>query len=83
MQVRAADTAVRNLNVDVIFTPAFRLKFTPGHLALHGVLVLSEPALELSVGHVDIVSDLDKFIVEGDDAVEVLNCNVDFVFLLH
>jgi hypothetical protein len=43
---------VRDLNVDIVFAPLLGLEVAPLHLALDGVLVLSEPSLELRVGHV-------------------------------
>lgn len=50
MKVRAADTAVGDLDVDVILRPLLGLEAAPPHLALDGIGRLSEPPLELVVG---------------------------------
>jgi len=50
MHVRAADTAVCDLDIDVGLLPLLGLKFLPDHLALDGAGVEAHPALELVVG---------------------------------
>jgi len=49
VQIRTADAAVRDLNVDIIFLPLLGLKLLPLHLA-DRVLVETEPSLELVIG---------------------------------
>lgn len=46
MQVTAAHTTVRDLNVDVVLLPLLRLKLAPLHVALRRRLVDTEPTLE-------------------------------------
>ena len=47
VQVGAADSAVRDLDVDVVLRPFLGLELAPFHVALKGALVEAEPALEL------------------------------------
>lgn len=46
VQVTAAHTTVRDLNVDVVLLPLLRLKLAPLHVALRRRLVDTEPTLE-------------------------------------
>lgn len=47
MQVGSADTAVRDLNVNVVLGPLLGLVRAPFHLALDGLGRLAQPAFEL------------------------------------
>jgi hypothetical protein len=49
MQIRPANTAVADLDVDVGFLPDLRLKFLPDHFTVCGGGVEGEPAGELVV----------------------------------
>lgn len=51
VDVRAADAAVRDLDVDVVLGPLLGLEGVPLHLALDGLGVVPEPSLERVVGH--------------------------------
>ena len=51
VDVGAADAAVRDLDVDVVLGPLLGLVLSPLHVALNGLGVVPEPALELVVGH--------------------------------
>jgi hypothetical protein len=50
MEIRTANTAVGDLDVDVVFLPLLGLKWTPFHLAVDGIGGVAEPALELVIG---------------------------------
>lgn len=47
VEVRTTNTAVRNLDVDIVLGPLLGLVGTPLHLALHGLGALAQPAFEL------------------------------------
>ena len=48
--VGAADTAVRHLDVDIVFRPLLGLELAPLHVPLNRLLVEAEPALKFVVG---------------------------------
>jgi hypothetical protein len=48
VDVRAADAAVRNFDVDVDWIEGFRIEWRPGHAPIGSGLVVAEPAMELS-----------------------------------
>lgn len=50
VQVRSADTAVADFNVYVLLLPHLWLEFSPLHLSVDRVLVMTEPTLELVIG---------------------------------
>lgn len=50
VQVRATDTAVRDLDIDIRLLPLFGLKLLPHHVALTRTGIEAHPALELVVG---------------------------------
>jgi hypothetical protein len=50
MEIRSADTAVGDLDVDVCLLPWLGLKGAPDHFALVGIFVQAEPAFKLVVG---------------------------------
>ena len=66
MYVGAADSAVGDLDVDVVLCPLLGLKCTPFHLSICGILVVAQPALKLVVGSHDVRCSL------------CLTCAVDF-----
>ena len=47
VKIRTADTAVRNLDIDIILSPRLRLKLLPNHVAVDGVFVEAHPSFEL------------------------------------
>lgn len=53
VDIRAADSRVRNFNVYIVFVPSLGLKLLPDHVALDGLFVQAHPALEFVVlrGH--------------------------------
>lgn len=50
VQIRATDTTVGDLDVDIGLLPGLGLKLLPDHLAIGSLLVQAHPALELVVG---------------------------------
>lgn len=50
MQVRATDTTVADLDVDVGLLPRLGLELLPDHLSLAGLGAEAHPALELVIG---------------------------------
>lgn len=50
VKIGSADTAVGDLNVNIILFPLLGLELLPLHLALNGLLIETEPSLELVVG---------------------------------
>jgi hypothetical protein len=65
VKIRTADTAAVNLDVDVVLSPLLGLEVAPLHLALDGILILSEPSLEFGVcRHCDVrclLSGIEEF----------------------
>lgn len=51
VQVATADTAVRDLNVDIVLCPLLGLKVAPLHLSIDRLGRLSEPSLESWASH--------------------------------
>lgn len=51
VKVRTADTAVGDLNVDVVLSPLLGLECAPFHLSVDTVGAVAEPSFELDVGH--------------------------------
>lgn len=47
VQIRATDTAVRDLDIDIGLFPGLRLEFLPDHVALAGAGVETHPSFEL------------------------------------
>ena len=47
VKIRAADTAVRNLDIDIILSPWLRLILLPNHVAVDGVFIETHPSFEL------------------------------------
>lgn len=53
MEIRTTNTAVRDLDIDVVFGPWLWLIFFPDHVSVDGVLVETHPSLELVwYGHI-------------------------------
>jgi hypothetical protein len=50
VKVRAADTAVCDLDVDVVLLPLLGLKGIPLHLSIDGARITAKPALEFVIG---------------------------------
>lgn len=50
MKVRTADTAVCDLDVDVVLLPLLGLKGIPLHLSIDGARITAKPALEFVIG---------------------------------
>lgn len=51
VKVAAADTAVRDLDIDVGLLPRLGLKLAPLHLALGRAGIEAKPSFKLVVGH--------------------------------
>jgi hypothetical protein len=49
VQIRAADTAVADLNVDVVLLPLLGLELAPLHFALNGLGIEAQPSLKLDI----------------------------------
>ena len=50
VQIRATDTTVSDLDIDIGLLPRLGLEFLPDHLALGGFGVEAYPAFELVIG---------------------------------
>lgn len=49
MDVRTADAAVGDFDIDVVLSPLFRLERIPLHITLDGLRVVSQPPLEFII----------------------------------
>lgn len=50
MKIRTADTAVGDLDIDIVLVPGLGLERAPLHLAVDRFGILAQPALELVIG---------------------------------
>lgn len=55
VEVRAADTAVRDFDVNIVLSPLLGLKGAPFHLALDGLGVLAQPAFKFGGSHCEVL----------------------------
>ena len=61
VKIRTADTAVSDLDVDVVLLPDLGLETAPFHLAVHGLRVTTKPSFKLVIGrHVDLIEKSKK-----------------------
>jgi hypothetical protein len=62
VEIGAADSAVGDLDVDVVFFPEFGLERAPLHFAVHAIGRVAKPAFELVwSGHVEEIYSSEKW----------------------
>jgi hypothetical protein len=53
VQIRATDTTVSDLDINICFLPWLRLELLPDHLSLASLGAEATPAFKLVIGHCD------------------------------
>jgi hypothetical protein len=58
VKIRATDTTVSDLDIDIGLLPWLRLEFLPDHFSLGGVRAEAYPSFELIIGRHDMYKDV-------------------------